>query len=114
MRYGYARISSDDQCLDRQRTTLARELCDQVIEETGSGVTARKRLDKLLARLVAGDELMVSEIDRLGRTTADVILMMDELTPPGCRAAGNRDALARHHERRRAVDCRHRGISRRS
>ena len=83
MRYGYARISSDDQCLDRQRTTLARELCDQVIEETGSGVTARKRLDKLLARLVAGDELMVSEIDRLGRTTADVILMMDELTRRG-------------------------------
>jgi DNA invertase Pin-like site-specific DNA recombinase len=80
MRYGYARISTDDQRLDRQRAALARETCDQVIEETGSGVTARKRLDKLLARLVAGDELMISEIDRFGRTTADVILTMDDLT----------------------------------
>lgn len=83
MRYGYARISTDDQRLDQQRAALAREACDQVIEETGSGLTARKRLDKLLARLVAGDELMVSEFDRLGRTTADVILMMDELTRRG-------------------------------
>lgn len=80
MRYGYARISTDDQNLDRQRAALAREECAQVIEETESGVRARKRLDALLGRLQAGDELIVTEIDRLGRTTGDVILMMDELT----------------------------------
>lgn len=83
MRYGYARVSTDDQNLDRQRIALAAQACAQVVEETGSGVTARKRLDALLGRLVAGDELVVSEIDRLGRTTGDVILMMDELTRRG-------------------------------
>lgn len=83
MRYGYARVSSEDQNLDRQRVALAREGCGQVIEETGSGVKARKRLDGLLAKLADGDELIISEIDRLGQTTADVILMMDELTRRG-------------------------------
>ncbi len=83
MRYGYARISSDDQNLDRQRVALARENCGQVIEETESGVKACRRLDVLLGRLEAGDELIVTEIDRLGRSTGDVILMMDELTRRG-------------------------------
>ena len=54
-----------------------------MIEETGSGVKARKRLDALLVKLTDGDELIVSEIDRLGRTTADVISMMGELTRRG-------------------------------
>lgn len=83
MRYGYARVSSDDQNLDRQRLALAREDCAQVIEETMSGVKARHRLDALLGTLKAGDELIVTEIDRLGRGTGDVIMMMDELTRRG-------------------------------
>lgn len=83
MRYGYARISTDDQNLDRQRAALGREECGQVIEETGSGVKARHRLDGLLGRLTAGDELIVTELDRLGRSTGEVILMMDDLTRRG-------------------------------
>lgn len=83
MRYGYARISADDQNLDRQRVAMTRAECAQVIEETGSGVKARHRLDALLGRLQAGDELVVTELDRLGRSTVDVILMMDELTRRG-------------------------------
>lgn len=83
MRYGYARISTEDQNLDRQRIAIGREDCGEVIEETQSGVKARHCLDGLLARLVAGDELVVTEIDRLGRSTGDVIMLMDELTKRG-------------------------------
>ena len=83
MRYGYARISTDDQNLDRQRIALAHETCHEVIEETQSGVKARHRLDALIRRLAAGDELIVTEIDRLGRSTGDVIMLMDELTKRG-------------------------------
>lgn len=83
MRYGYARVSSDDQNLDRQRVALGREDCAQVVEETMSGLRARRRLDALLGTLKAGDELIVTEIDRLGRGTGDVIMMMDELTRRG-------------------------------
>lgn len=83
VRYGYSRISTDDQNLERQRAALAREECAEVVEETGSGVKARHRLDALLGRLQAGDELVVSELDRLGRSTGEVVLMLDELTRRG-------------------------------
>ncbi len=83
MRYGYARISTEDQNLDRQRIALAHEACSELIEETQSGVKSRHRLDALLTRLLAGDELIVTEIDRLGRSTGEVIMLMDELTKRG-------------------------------
>lgn len=83
MRYGYARISTDDQNLDRQRIALGSEACGEVVEETQSGVKARHHLDALLARLTTGDELIVTEIDRLGRSTGEVIMLMDELTKRG-------------------------------
>lgn len=83
MRYGYARISTEDQNLDRQRIALGHEDCQEVIEETQSGVKARYRLDALIARLTVGDDLIVTEIDRLGRSTGEVIMLMDELTKRG-------------------------------
>ena len=79
MRYGYARVSIDDQNLARQRTALADAGCDQVVEEVESGVKARHRLDALLEGLQGGDELIVSELDRLGRSTGEAVLLMDEL-----------------------------------
>lgn len=83
MRFGYARVSTDDQNLDRQRIALGREACAEVIEEKKSGITARHRLDALLGRLKVGDELIVTELDRLGRSTGEVIMMMDDLTKRG-------------------------------
>jgi len=83
MRYGYARVSTDDQHLDRQRHALAAEGCVQIVEEVESGVKARKRLEALLTRLEPGDELVVEQIDRLGRGAAATILLMDELAQRG-------------------------------
>jgi DNA invertase Pin-like site-specific DNA recombinase len=83
MRYGYARVSTDDQSLARQRSQLSAIGCDQVIEEVQSGVKARHRLDKLLASLQVGDELVVSELDRLGRSTGEAVLLMDDLIRRG-------------------------------
>ena len=54
MRVGYARVSTDDQNLDRQRAALADAGCAEVVEEIESGVKARNRLVALLARLSAG------------------------------------------------------------
>ena len=83
MRYGYARVSTDEQNLARQRGALALAGCDQVVEEVESGVKARHRLDALLGRLHNGDELIVSELDRLGRSTGEAVLLMDELIKRG-------------------------------
>ena len=44
---------------------------------------ARHRLDKLLAGLQGGDELFVTELDRLGRSTGEAIVMMDEMIRRG-------------------------------
>lgn len=79
MRYGYARVSTDDQSLARQHAALSLAGCDQVIEEIESGVKARRRLDALLERLQTGDELIVAELDRLGRSTGEAVLLMNEL-----------------------------------
>lgn len=83
MRYGYARVSTDEQNLARQRAALSLAGCDQVVEEVESGVKARRRLDGLLERLQDGDELIVSELDRLGRSTGEAVLLMDELIKRG-------------------------------
>jgi DNA invertase Pin-like site-specific DNA recombinase len=72
MRIGYARVSTDDQNLDRQRAALADAGCDQVVEEVESGVKARNRLVALLACLSAGDELVVKSMDRLGRRAGEL------------------------------------------
>ncbi|GGB43232.1 DNA invertase [Sphingomonas metalli] len=83
MRYGYARVSTEEQNLARQRASLALAGCDQVVEEVESGVKARRRLDALLERLQGGDELIVAELDRLGRSTGEAVLLMDELIKRG-------------------------------
>lgn len=83
MRYGYARVSTEEQSLARQRSALGAAECDQIIEEVQSGVKARHRLDKLLAGLQARDELVVTELDRLGRSTGEAVLLMDELIRRG-------------------------------
>jgi DNA invertase Pin-like site-specific DNA recombinase len=83
MRYGYARVSSEEQSLARQRSQLSGVGCDQLVEEVQSGVKARHRLDKLLAGLQAGDELVVTELDRLGRSTGEAVLLMDDLIRRG-------------------------------
>jgi len=75
MRFGYVRVSTDDQHLERQRHALEAYGCDQIVEETKSGVS----LEALLARLVAGYELIIEQIDRPGRGAGPTILLMDEL-----------------------------------
>ena len=85
MRHGYARVSTEEQNLARQRAALADAGCDRVVEEVESGVKARRRLDALLADLKPADELVVLDLDRLGRSTGDAVLMMDELIRRGVR-----------------------------
>lgn len=128
MRYGYARVSTDEQNLARQRQQLAAAECDQVVEEVESGVRARRRLDQLLGRLREGDELIVTELDRLGRATGEAVLLMDELIKRGVKLRvlalpsldiGTNDgrliadilASLAAHERRRLRDRQRQGIA---
>jgi DNA invertase Pin-like site-specific DNA recombinase len=74
MKLGYARVSTDDQRLDLQRTRLTEAGCGRLFEEKISGA-ARQRpaLERLLQELRADDVLVVTRLDRLARSTAELL-----------------------------------------
>jgi len=74
MNYGYARVSTDGQSVDAQVRQLTKAGCRKVFREVASGAkTDRVQLRRLLDRLVAGDVLMVTRLDRLARSTRDLL-----------------------------------------
>lgn len=79
-RFGYARVSTEDQNLDLQIDALKAAGFDDISTETASGKrTDRPVLDQLLARLRPGDVIGVWKLDRLGRNLRHLIHVMDDL-----------------------------------
>ena len=74
MKLGYARVSTEDQRLDLQRARLNEAGCGRLFEEKISGA-ARQRpaLERLLQELRADDILVVTRLDRLARSTAELL-----------------------------------------
>lgn len=74
MRYGYARVSTDGQSVDAQVRQLTKAGCKKVFREIASGAkTDRAQLRNALAQLEDGDVLMVTRLDRLARSTRDLL-----------------------------------------
>ena len=74
MIYGYARVSTDGQSVDAQVRQLTKAGCKKVFRKTASGAkTDRAQLAKALAILDADDVLMVTRLDRLARSTRDLL-----------------------------------------
>lgn len=82
---GYARVSSDGQTLDVQEHELAAAGCDRVYAEKASGARAidRRQLTKLLADVKAGDTVIVTRLDRLARSTRDLLNILDHFEKAG-------------------------------
>jgi DNA invertase Pin-like site-specific DNA recombinase len=79
---GYARISTEGQTLEQQFTVLRDAGCEIVFgEKVSSTVPSEKRaqLQAALAALTAGDTLVVSKLDRLGRTQSEVVSRLASL-----------------------------------
>jgi DNA invertase Pin-like site-specific DNA recombinase len=71
---GYARVSTDGQTLDAQQFALQTAGAEKVFAEKVSGAKAdRKQLAKAIAALNVGDVLMVTRLDRLARSTRDLL-----------------------------------------
>ena len=72
--YGYARVSTLDQDASLQEETLRTAGCDIVRSEkvSGSSRNGRQELERLLKFVRPGDTLMVTRIDRLARSVADL------------------------------------------
>ena len=84
-RIGYARVSTSSQDLAIQKVKLKQAGCEIVRAETGSGASrdGRTELQTVLEFLRAGDELVVHRLDRLGRSTRDVLNLVHELDAKG-------------------------------
>jgi len=86
--YGYARVSTNGQDLSAQDAELMAAGCAKVFKEKASGAkTDRPELAKLIRRLEEGDVLVVVRLDRLARSTKDLLNVLDEI---GKRGAGFR------------------------
>src|SRR6476620_4001704 len=82
--YGYARVSTDGQTLASQDAQLHAAGCAKVYSEKASGArTDRPELAKLLRRLDSGDVLMVTRLDRLARSTRDLLNILHTLGERG-------------------------------
>jgi DNA invertase Pin-like site-specific DNA recombinase len=84
-RIGYARVSTSDQNLDVQRAALDAAGCDVILEEKVSGTKrdGRAQLDLALKLLGAGDALLVTRLDRLGRSMRDLANIAHEIEAKG-------------------------------
>jgi DNA invertase Pin-like site-specific DNA recombinase len=82
--YGYARVSTDGQTLAAQEAALTAAGAVKVYAEKVSGVvTDRKALARALAALQAGDVLLVTRLDRLARSTRDLLNTLDTIAKKG-------------------------------
>jgi DNA invertase Pin-like site-specific DNA recombinase len=80
-RYGYARVSTNDQHPEAQAERLVAAGFGPVYTDKGvSGTQARrKQWDKLLAKLQPGDELGCTKLDRIGRSVANLVEVVADL-----------------------------------
>lgn len=84
IKIGYARVSTFEQNLDLQIDALNREGCKQIFTDKISGVKSQKpNFEKLLAYAREGDTIVVWKLDRLGRSTTQLIELMEDLKKKG-------------------------------
>lgn len=78
--YGYARVSTRDQRLDSQIEELRRRGCRRIFTDKLSGKNAdRPGLAEAFDFGQSGDLLMVTRLDRLGRSLQDLVVLVDDL-----------------------------------
>ena len=84
MLIGYARVSTEDQDLTVQRAALKEAGCRRVYEEKVSGARRdRPQLARLLDQLREGDVVVVHRLDRLARSTRDLLEIAELLRDAG-------------------------------
>src|SRR5262249_42376226 len=91
----YARVSTDGQTLDTQLAALKAAGAEKVFRETSSGAGRdRRALGKAMAALGAGDVLLVTRLDRLARSTRDLLNVLDNVSKAGAKFRSLADAWA--------------------
>ena len=93
--YGYARVSTHGQALDLQVAQLEAAACDRIFREKASGARANRReLTRLLRLVRSGDVVIVTRLDRLARSTRDLLNIVASITDKGAGLRSLGDAWA--------------------
>lgn len=80
MKFGYARISTPKQSLENQISILENEGCDKIFSDVISGYNSvKKEFERMMDQIRKGDSIIVTGIDRLGRSTKDLSILLDDL-----------------------------------
>jgi DNA invertase Pin-like site-specific DNA recombinase len=91
--YGYARVSTRNQDLARQDAELMAAGCAKVFKEKVSGAkTDRPELGKVIRRLEPDDVLVVTRLDRLARSTRDLLNILGAIAERGAGFKSLKDA----------------------
>jgi DNA invertase Pin-like site-specific DNA recombinase len=92
---GYARVSTDGQSLDSQQASLKAAGAERIFAEKISGaITDRKALAYAIKALGTGDILLVTRLDRLARSTRDLLNILDQVSKAGAKFKSLADAWA--------------------
>jgi len=92
---GYGRVSTDGQPLEAQEALLKAAGAERIFAEKISGaITDRKALAKAIASLGPGDVLLVTRLDRLARSTRDLLNAIDTISKAGAKFRSLADAWA--------------------
>jgi DNA invertase Pin-like site-specific DNA recombinase len=84
MKYGYARVSTDNQKTDLQIAALKKAGCQHIFTDTASGaINKRPELTRCLESLRTGDVLIVWKLDRMGRSLSHLVALLSELQGRG-------------------------------
>lgn len=79
-RFGYLRVSTDQQVLDAQLDALQKAGVDEIFSEKMTGTVAKRpELEKLWGKLRSGDTIVITRLDRLGRSTKDLLNLLSDL-----------------------------------
>jgi DNA invertase Pin-like site-specific DNA recombinase len=84
MKFGYARVSKNDQSLDIQIQKLTQAGCNEIFKEKVSGAKDdRTQLNHLIGQLREGDIVCVVRLDRLGRRMTKLIELINDFKDRG-------------------------------
>ena len=94
MTYGYARVSTADQNLDRQMDALKKYGIDRLYCEKISGTKkSRPELDRMLAEIREGDTIVIESLSRLGRSVKNLAELMEVLNGKNIRLVSLKETI---------------------
>lgn len=92
--FGYDRVSTEAQNLDRQLDALEKYGVDMIYNEKMSGTKKnRPELTKLLDRITEGDTVVVESLSRLGRSTKDLIELTETFQSKGVNLVSLKESI---------------------